>query len=89
MFGGLLDGLIDKEKITHDTIQKTFANVATELQCKCNELFIMIKPIDESFTMKFYIYKQLEGSAPIFIREITLTEIQKIYKSKILHFVPD
>ena len=48
-------------------------DVAEELGCNHNELFIMIKPIDETFTMKFYIYK-IENT-PKMIREITLKEI--------------
>lgn len=74
MFGDLLGGLIDKEKITHDTIQSTLENVAEELSVSHKELFIMIKPIDETFTMKFYIYK-LETAGPKLVREITLKEI--------------
>lgn len=73
MLGNLLTGLIDTEQIVHDTIQSTLENVAEELNCTHKELFIMIKPIDESFTMKFYIYK-IEQS-PKLIREITLKEI--------------
>lgn len=73
MIGNLLTGLIDTEQIVHDTIQSTLENVAEELNCTHKELFIMIKPIDESFTMKFYIYK-IEQS-PKLIREITLKEI--------------
>lgn len=73
MLGNLLGGLIDTEQIVHDTIQSTLENVAEELNCTHKELFIMIKPIDESFTMKFYIYK-IEQS-PKLIREITLREI--------------
>lgn len=74
MFGNLLGGLIDKEKITHDTIQSTLENVAEELNCTFKDLFIMIKPINETFTMKFYIYK-LENGAPKLIREIPLSEV--------------
>ena len=74
MFGSLLGGLIDKEKITHDTIQETLLNVSEELDCSYKELFIMIKPVDETFTMKFYIYKLVNG-APKLIREIPLSEV--------------
>lgn len=74
MFGSLLGGLIDKEKITHDTIQETLLNVSEELNCSYKELFIMIKPVDETFTMKFYIYKLVKG-APKLIREIPLSEV--------------
>ena len=73
MLGNLLGGLFDKNKIVHDTIQTTLENVSEELNCKFNELFIMIKPIDKTFTMKFYIYK-IENS-PKLVREITLSEI--------------
>ena len=73
MLGNLLGGLFDKNKIVHDTIQSTLENVAEELNCSFKELFIMIKPIDETFTMKFYIYK-IENS-PKLVREITLSEI--------------
>ena len=74
MLGNLLGGLVDKEQITHDTIQDTLENVAEELGCSFSDIFIMIKPADETFTMKFYIYKT-ENNVPKFIREITLTEI--------------
>jgi hypothetical protein len=74
MLGNLLGGLIDKEKITHDTIQKTLAKVATELECTHEELFIMIKPVNETFTMEFYIYR-IEEKGPKFVRKIGLTEI--------------
>ena len=74
MFGSLLGGLIDKEKITHDTIQETLQSVSEELGCNYNELFIMIKPVNETFTMKFWIYKLVNGS-PKLIREIPLSEV--------------
>jgi hypothetical protein len=74
MFGELLGSLVDKEQITHDTIQETLENVAEELGCSYKDFFIMIKSTDETFTMKFYIYKT-ENNVPKFIREITLKEI--------------
>jgi len=73
MLGSMLGGLIDTEKIVRDTIQTALENVAEELQCSHNELFIMIKPINAEFDMKFYVYK-IEQS-PKLIREITLKEI--------------
>ena len=73
MFGNMLGGLINTEQIVRDTIQTALENVAEELQCSHNELFIMIKPIDEEFNMKFYVYK-IEQS-PKLIREIALSEI--------------
>jgi hypothetical protein len=74
MFGNLLSGLVDTAQITHDTIQKTLKKVSVELECSHSELFIMIKPVNETFTMKFYIYK-LEKSGPKLIREIPLSEV--------------
>lgn len=73
MLGNMLKGFIDTEGIVRDTIQQTLENVAQELQCSHNELFIMIKPINEEFDMKFYVYKIEQG--PKLIREITLKEI--------------
>lgn len=73
MFGSMLGGLINTEQIVRDTIQTALENVAEELQCSHNELFIMIKPVDEEFNMKFYVYK-IEQS-PKLIREIALSEI--------------
>jgi len=75
MFGNLMKGLVDTEKITHDTIQNALENVAEELGCKHTDFFIMIKPVNETYTMKFWIYKLEEGKAPKLVREITLKEI--------------
>lgn len=74
MFGNLLGGLIDKEQITHDTIQSTLENIAEELKCNYKDFFIMIKPSDEEFNMRFWIYKITE-KGPVLVREITLKEI--------------
>lgn len=74
MFGELLGGLIDKEKATFDTIQATLETVAEELGCSYNEFFVMIKPIKEDFSMKFYIYKTENGS-PKLVREMTIKEV--------------
>jgi hypothetical protein len=74
MFADLMGGLVDKEKITHDTIQNTLENVAEELGCSFNDFFIMIKPVNEDFDMKFYIYKMING-VPNPIREISLKEV--------------
>jgi hypothetical protein len=74
MLGNLLGGLIDTKQITHDTIQTTLERLSEELDCTHKDLFIMIKPVDETFTMKFWVYK-LEGKAPKLIREIPLSEV--------------
>ncbi len=74
MFQNLLGGLFDSEKIVKDTIQSTLENVAEELNCSHTEFFIMIKPSDEKFNMKFWIYKMV-NNAPKLVREISLKEI--------------
>ena len=74
MFGDLLGGLIDKEQITHDTIQETLEKLSIELQCSYKDFFVMIKPTDETYTMKFYVYK-MENNVPKIVREISLKEV--------------
>jgi hypothetical protein len=74
MLGNLLGSLIDKEQITHDTIQTTLENLSEELNCTHKDLFIMIKPVDDTFTMRFWVYK-LEEKGPKLIREIPLSEV--------------
>ena len=61
MFANLMGGLVDKEQITYDTIQTTLEDVAEELGCNYKDFFIMIKPTNDDFDMKFFIYK-LENS---------------------------
>lgn len=77
MLSNLMGGLVDKEQITYDTIQETLENVAEELGCSYKDFFIMIKPLNDNFDMKFYIYK-LENGVPKMVREITLKEILNI-----------
>lgn len=74
MLGNLMKGLVDTEKITHDTIQTTLENVAEELGCDYKDFFITIKPVDEQFNMRFDIY-HLVNNKPVFVRNITLKEI--------------
>lgn len=74
---GLLDGLFDKEQMTRDTIQGALENVAEELNCNHKDLFFMIKPVNEEFDFKVYIY-QTNGAAPKMVREIPLKEILEI-----------
>ncbi len=77
MFSDLMGGLVDKEQITYDTIQTTLEDVAEELGCNYKDFFIMIKPTNDDFNMKFFIYK-LENGVPKMVREITLKEILNI-----------
>jgi hypothetical protein len=73
---GLMGSLVDPVKITHDTIQGTLEDVAEELGCTHQDFFVMIKPCNETFTMRFYIYRTDSGK-PTLVREITLEEILK------------
>lgn len=74
MLGNLLGGLINTEQIVHDTIQTTLENLSEEMNCEYKDLFIMIKPVDDTFTMKFWVYK-LEEKGPKLVREIPLSEV--------------
>ena len=74
MLQDLLGGLFDKEQMTHDTIQECLENLSQEMGCTHEDFFVMIKPTDNEFNMKFYVYK-LENKAPKMVREITLKEI--------------
>lgn len=75
MFGDLLKGIVDKESLAKDTISDALEKTATELGCSHSELFFTIKPIDEEFSFKIYVYRTVAGTAPKFEREITLKEI--------------
>ena len=74
MLGDLLKGFVDVEGQTRETIQKTLIKVAKELNCSYKDFTIMIKPINDNFDMKFYIFNISQGS-PKLVREISLSEI--------------
>jgi len=74
MFANLMGEFVNKEQITFNTIQATLENVAEELGCNYKDFFIMIKPVNGNFEMRFDIFKT-ENGKPNFIREITLKEI--------------
>ena len=78
MFENLLGGLVDKEKITYDTIQSTLEDVAEELNCSFKDFFRMIKPTNDDVDMRFDIFKYDDNSQPQHVREITLKQILKI-----------
>ena len=87
MFENLLGGLVDKEKITYDTIQSTLEDVAEELNCSFKDFFIMIKPTNDDFDMRFDIFKYDENyfrddSKPAI--SLTLPKTQKEYDSEFL-----
>jgi len=80
MLDKLMGGLIDKEKITRETITDTLQELKTELECEQTDLFIMIKPFNDEGEFKCYVYQNKEkvngnGKVPMLIREITLKEI--------------
>lgn len=74
MFAGMLGGLVDKEKITRDTLNDTLKELSEEYECKPTEIFLMIKPTTEKIDFKCWVYKLEEGN-PVLKREITLKEV--------------
>jgi|LakMenE01Jun11ns_1017448.scaffolds.fasta_scaffold9233636_2 hypothetical protein len=74
MLQGLIGSLFDKEQIVSDTIQETLERVANELSCTFKDLFVMIKPFNDEFNFKCYIYR-IDDGVPKLIREIPLSEI--------------
>ena len=76
MLGKFFDGFIDKKQIIKDYMSTTLANVAKELDCPNDQLFIMIKPIkpDSSEDFKAYLYQIIPGAAPKMIREMAISE---------------
>jgi len=78
MFTEMLGGLVDKEKMTYDTIQTTLENVAEELGCDYRDFFVMIRPMDADLNFKFFICKYDEKGNPLKVREITLKEVLNI-----------
>lgn len=75
MFGNLIGGLFDKEKLVRETIQGALENVAEEMKCSHKDLFIMIKPFNAEFDFKCYIYEVFSNGNPKLVREISLKEI--------------
>lgn len=74
MLAGLMGGLVDKEKLTRDTITDSLIDLSEEYGCEPTDLFIMIKPTNKDVDFKCWVYK-LENGAPTLKREITLKEI--------------
>lgn len=71
---GLLDGFFDKEKLVTQTIESCLEEVAIELGCTHDQLFIMIKPVNDKFSFKCWVYK-IDGAEKKLIREISVKEI--------------
>lgn len=69
-----LGKLFDKEKEVTEVLTETLKDVSTELDVPFDKLFIMIKPCDDKFNFKCWIYKLTE-KAPVPVREITIKEI--------------
>ncbi len=78
MFGSLgkmIGGIMDVKGQVSSVIQKFLKKVASENKLKFDELFVMIKPKDENFALRFFVYKITQGSSPTLLREVTLDEI--------------
>lgn len=71
----MFSSLFDKEAMVNDTITDTLSTLAEELKCNHTELFVMIKPKSEKFEPAFFLYQVQKGSAPKYIRELTIKEI--------------
>ena len=72
----MLGALFNTEKIVSDTIKSSLHEIAIELECSHKDFFVMIKPTNDNFDMKFYVYKIIEDKpTPQFVREISLNEI--------------
>lgn len=71
----MLSGLFNTEKIVSDTIKSSLEEIAIELKCNYKDFFVMIKPTNEQYEMKFYVYKIVDNNPPTFVREISLKEI--------------
>nr|WP_298657121.1 hypothetical protein [uncultured Flavobacterium sp.] len=71
MLEQLLGSLINKEEQTTKTIQSALKKIHAELNCKQDEFFVMIKPVNEQMDFVFYIYM----TSGKFIRKISLKEI--------------
>jgi hypothetical protein len=77
----LIGGIVDTEKVTRDTIQGALEDVAEEIGCSYNELFIKISATDNEFNPVFHIFhtKPMQDFENIpnyrFVREISLKEI--------------
>lgn len=70
----MLGALINPEGHIYETIQHTLEDLLEEYNCKHDDLFVMIKPINSEGDFKMYVYVN-ESGTPKYKREITLKEI--------------
>ena len=79
MISNLLGGLVsdeDKQNAITEIIQESLEDTAEELGCSHKDMFYMIKPYNEDFDFKIYIYHiDKTDLKPKMIREIPLSEI--------------
>ncbi|MEM2138566.1 MAG: hypothetical protein QXM96_00215 [Candidatus Woesearchaeota archaeon] len=66
----MIDFLFNKEDAVANVISDFMIKICEELNCDFKDIFIMIKPINENFDFKIYVYKD-----KTFIRETSLKEI--------------
>lgn len=78
MFGGIgkmISGLVDVKGQVASVIQNFLKKIAEEENLAFDNLFVMIRPSDAEFNLKFFIYTIKPGQAPKLLREVTLDEI--------------
>lgn len=78
MFGGLgkmIGGLVDVQGKVASVIQEFLKKIAQENELAFSELFIMIKPANADFQLKYFVYTIKPGEAPKLLREVTRDEI--------------
>ena len=75
MFGDLLGGFIDKNKIVKDYIIDCLTDLAQELQCNYKELCVVIRPKNEQMDFDFWLCRFGADGISKPLRSITLDEI--------------
>lgn len=75
MFGGLISGLVDTEKIVRETLEKAMLRFSKEHQKPVIELFVMIRGINEKGECQYILYHAAPGQAPKALKQLALSEI--------------
>ena len=72
---GLFSGLFDIEGKVKEAISGFLESEAEKNKLKATELWVMIKPTDVDFNFEIYVYKQISGEKPQFLRKATVKEV--------------
>lgn len=76
MFGNLLGGLIDKDKMVSDTIQGSLQDIAEDNNFNHTQFCVMIKPVDDKMNFGLFLCPfSSENGVGKPIRTIPLSEI--------------